>query len=48
MFRADNPGLWMYHCHNLDHAAAGMDLMLAYEGVTTPFVIGGTAANRPE
>ena len=22
-FRADNPGIWMDHCHNLDHAAAG-------------------------
>ncbi|NUT35484.1 MAG: multicopper oxidase family protein, partial [Hamadaea sp.] len=36
-FRADNPGVWANHCHNLDHAAAGMTLHLAYEGVTTPF-----------
>ncbi|HEY7485578.1 MAG TPA: multicopper oxidase family protein [Streptosporangiaceae bacterium] len=36
-FRADNPGLWMNHCHNLAHAAQGMALHLAYEGVTTPF-----------
>lgn len=36
-FRADNPGQWMNHCHNLPHAAKGMALHLAYEGVTTPF-----------
>lgn len=27
-FRADNPGLWMDHCHNLDHAALGMTMHL--------------------
>jgi FtsP/CotA-like multicopper oxidase with cupredoxin domain len=36
-FRADNPGLWVNHCHNLGHAAQGMALHLAYEGITTPF-----------
>lgn len=36
-FRADNPGVWANHCHDLDHAEAGMLLHLAYEGVTTPF-----------
>lgn len=47
-FRADNPGLWMDHCHNFVHAAAGMVLHLAYENVTTPFVVGGPAHNKPE
>ncbi|PRX42688.1 FtsP/CotA-like multicopper oxidase with cupredoxin domain [Planifilum fimeticola] len=47
-FRADNPGIWMDHCHNLDHAAAGMTLHLSYEGVTTPFHVGGAAGNHPE
>ena len=23
-FVADNPGLWMVHCHNANHAEAGM------------------------
>ena len=23
-FVADNPGKWLYHCHMLEHAAAGM------------------------
>jgi FtsP/CotA-like multicopper oxidase with cupredoxin domain len=36
-FRADNPGLWMNHCHNLPHAEQGMMLQLSYAGVTTPF-----------
>jgi FtsP/CotA-like multicopper oxidase with cupredoxin domain len=35
-FRADNPGVWMNHCHNLSHAAQGMLLHLAYEGVSSP------------
>ena len=34
-FRADSPGLWMEHCHNLDHAAAGLTMHLAYVGVAT-------------
>ena len=36
-FRADNPGEWMNHCHNLTHAAQGMALHLRYDGVTAPF-----------
>ena len=47
-FRADNPGLWMDHCHNLDHAAEGMTMHLGYEGVTTPFEAGRETGNRPE
>ncbi|VAX07178.1 Multicopper oxidase, partial [hydrothermal vent metagenome] len=23
-FVADNPGKWLFHCHMLEHAAAGM------------------------
>jgi FtsP/CotA-like multicopper oxidase with cupredoxin domain len=47
-FVADNPGIWMDHCHNLPHATQGLVAHLMYEGVTTPFVVGGTSANRPE
>ena len=47
-FRADNPGLWMDHCHNLKHAAEGLTMHLAYEGVSTPYRVGGTAHNEPE
>ncbi|MGH2561928.1 MAG: multicopper oxidase domain-containing protein [Thermomicrobiales bacterium] len=47
-FRADNPGVWMDHCHNLDHAAIGMTMHLAYDGVTSPFEIGHDTPNQPE
>jgi len=47
-FRADNPGIWMDHCHNLRHAADGLTMHLMYAGMTTPFEIGGTTHNAPE
>nr|WP_306812898.1 multicopper oxidase family protein [Paenibacillus soyae] len=47
-FLANNPGLWMDHCHNLVHAAAGMTMHLMYEGVASPFEIGLEAHNHPE
>jgi FtsP/CotA-like multicopper oxidase with cupredoxin domain len=37
--RADNPGVWMDHCHDLRHAAEGMVFHLAYEGVSSPFAL---------
>ncbi len=49
LLRADNPGIWMAHCHNLEHATQGMVVHLTYEGVSTPFSLGGGHAdNRPE
>ncbi|WP_327045229.1 multicopper oxidase family protein [Microbispora sp. NBC_01189] len=42
---ADNPGVWMSHCHDLAHAAQGMEFHLAYEGVTTPYDM--TNGNHP-
>lgn len=47
-FVADNPGIWMDHCHNLPHAAEGLVAHLGYEGVSEPFRIGGPAGNDPE
>jgi FtsP/CotA-like multicopper oxidase with cupredoxin domain len=47
-FVATNPGIWLDHCHHLKHAADGMVAHLMYEGVSTPYKIGGTARNRPE
>ena len=47
-FLADNPGVWMDHCHNLPHAAEGLVAHVMYDGVTTPYVVGGDAANEPE
>ncbi|MGQ0716437.1 MAG: multicopper oxidase domain-containing protein [Pseudonocardiales bacterium] len=46
--RADNPGIWMNHCHNLDHATHGMSLHLAYEDIHTPFTVGTATGNHPE
>ena len=47
-FVADNPGIWMDHCHNLKHAADGMVAHLMYEGFDTPYRLAGPAENRPE
>jgi FtsP/CotA-like multicopper oxidase with cupredoxin domain len=47
-FVADNPGIWMDHCHNLPHAAQGLVAHLLYEGVTEPFRVGGGPENQPE
>lgn len=47
-FLADNPGVWMDHCHNLPHAVEGMITHLMYEGVDTPYLVGGDPDNQPE
>ncbi|MFH8976223.1 multicopper oxidase family protein [Streptomyces sp. NPDC017890] len=31
-FDAENPGLWMLHCHNIYHSESGMMTTLAYHG----------------
>lgn len=30
-FDADNPGLWMTHCHNVYHSESGMMTVLGYQ-----------------
>jgi FtsP/CotA-like multicopper oxidase with cupredoxin domain len=48
---ADNPGVWMFHCHNLPHARTGLMTHLMYAGVSTPYRIGRVSArlvNEPE
>ena len=47
-FVADNPGIWMDHCHNLPHAQQGLVAHLMYDGVSTPFRVKGEAGNAPE
>jgi FtsP/CotA-like multicopper oxidase with cupredoxin domain len=47
-FVANNPGIWMDHCHNLKHAAQGMIAHLMYEGFDTPYRIAGPDDNQPE
>ncbi len=47
-FVADNPGIWMDHCHTLPHAVEGLMTHVMYEGVTTPFMLGSGSGNEPE
>ncbi|HEY3560384.1 MAG TPA: multicopper oxidase family protein [Kribbella sp.] len=47
-FVADNPGVWMDHCHNLPHAAQGLVTHLMYTGVSTKYHLGGPSDNQPE
>jgi FtsP/CotA-like multicopper oxidase with cupredoxin domain len=47
-FRASNPGIWMFHCHNLPHARDGLTMHVMYGGVTTPYRAGDAVHNHPE
>ncbi len=47
-FVADNPGVWMVHGHELHHAAAGMDFLLAYRGAPRLAQLGGSSGAVPE
>ena len=47
-FVANNPGIWMNHCHNLPHASEGLTAHLMYAGVRSSFRIGDDAGNQPE
>lgn len=47
-FVANNPGIWMIHCHNFLHANWGMDMMLSYEGYSTPYTVGTQSGNFPD
>ncbi|GIJ56970.1 multicopper oxidase family protein [Virgisporangium aurantiacum] len=47
-FVADNPGIWMDHCHNLTHSSTGLIAHLSYIGVSAPYRIGGPGDNHPD
>jgi FtsP/CotA-like multicopper oxidase with cupredoxin domain len=47
-FAADNPGIWMFHCHVLLHAGMGMVSTINYVGISTPFEVGTRSGNMPE
>lgn len=47
-FLANNPGIWMIHCHNFLHANWGMDMMVTYYGYSTPYTIGTQSQNFPD
>lgn len=46
-FLANNPGIWMLHCHNLLHANWGMDMMVMYN-ISTPYTVGTQSGNFPD
>ncbi|RNB67543.1 multicopper oxidase family protein [Brevibacillus invocatus] len=47
-FKADNPGNWMFHCHDLGHASQGMMSEVKYDGFKPDFTIDPTVNNKPE
>ncbi|WP_420826787.1 multicopper oxidase domain-containing protein [Chengkuizengella sediminis] len=48
MFNADNPGDWLFHCHDLLHATNGMVTAVKYNGYYSPFELNGEFHNDPE
>lgn len=47
-FKANNPGNWLFHCHDLHHATAGMVDIVKYEGFQSSFTPDPKAKNKPE
>jgi FtsP/CotA-like multicopper oxidase with cupredoxin domain len=47
-FLADNPGIWMLHCHVLLHASMGMSMTINYAGISTPYTMGTSSGNVPD
>lgn len=45
VFIADNPGDWMFHCHDLHHASAGMVTSVHYDGYKS-FVPDSSIGNK--
>lgn len=47
-FLADNSGIWMFHCHDLHHANAGMVTEVKYTDFHSSYVPGSSNINKPE
>lgn len=47
-FEADNPGDWMFHCHDLHHASAGMVTDVTYKDYKSSYVPNPNVGNKPE
>ncbi|HFK1758711.1 TPA: multicopper oxidase family protein [Bacillus cereus] len=47
-FVADNPGEWMFHCHDLHHASAGMVTEVNYTDYKSDYVPNQNIPNKPE
>jgi hypothetical protein len=37
----------MLHCHMVEHDARGMDMMVNYASICTPYSIGSASGNNP-
>ncbi|EGL84019.1 multicopper oxidase type 3 [Caldalkalibacillus thermarum TA2.A1] len=48
VFVADNPGNWMFHCHELHHASGGMVAKVQYSDYESEFVPDPDIPNKPE
>ncbi|WP_409254067.1 multicopper oxidase domain-containing protein [Bacillus sp. SCS-153A] len=48
IFKADNPGHWLLHCHDLVHANNGMVTVVKYDSIYSPFELEGEFDNQPE
>lgn len=48
-FKADNPGNWMFHCHDLHHASAGMVTEVTYKDYKSDYKPDpNDTTNKPE
>lgn len=47
-FEADNPGDWMFHCHDLHHASAGMVTDVKYNDYQSNYTPDPNVGNKPE
>jgi FtsP/CotA-like multicopper oxidase with cupredoxin domain len=48
-FKADNPGNWVYHCHELHHAAGGMMQKVIYSDYQSSYIPDpNNTFNKPE
>lgn len=47
-FEADNAGDWMFHCHDLHHASAGMVTEVLYSDFKSNYTPDPTVGNKPE
>ncbi len=48
-FKADNPGNWMFHCHDLHHASAGMVTEVKYKDYKSDYIPNSNdTTNKPE
>ncbi|MCB5935930.1 multicopper oxidase family protein [Caldibacillus thermoamylovorans] len=47
-FVADNPGNWLFHCHDLHHASSGMVTTVKYNNLKEFYTDTGKVDNKPE